>query len=120
MISNGSSLPKWVIAISLVVLVAIVLAFIAVVTLRGQEAVLNAPSVLTFLGLVGLIINTLILGLQAGHNAEGIHTIQGQVSDVQEKINGHLEAHVNEAVAAVRGETLPMIPGPEVQSPPDA
>lgn len=111
------STVRYVAGAAIALVVAALLAVIGLSIVHGIQP--TAPSIVGLLAFVGTLIGLLanLLGTQTV--AVAVRTVEARVGDVQEKVNGHLAAHLGHSDEQVRDmvdqrleERLPPIADP--------
>jgi xanthosine utilization system XapX-like protein len=107
-------------AIALVVIVMLTVIGLSIV--HGVRP--DAPSVVGLLAFVGTLIGLLANLFSTQTVAVAVQTVGTQLTDVQEKVNGHLAAHIGHTDEQVRSlvdqrldERLPPASGPGAPAP---
>jgi flagellar motor component MotA len=81
-------------------LVAAVLALVVVLAvLRGES--LTSQQIVSLLGLVAVLVGIIANVLATRQVASAVQQVQAVAQDVQDKVNGHLEAHLGTTDARV-------------------
>lgn len=96
------------------VVIVVLLLVIALAVARGNS--LTSPQVETLLGLVG-VLGAILASLYQGWVLQSGQTrLQATQADIQTKINGHLQAHVDAARADAASSSTPAPSGEESTS----
>lgn len=86
--------------LTIIGIATVVLAFSAIVVatvIKGGPTVLQAPSVVGLLGFLSTLVGLFITILKVDGVGTKVNNVQANVDDVQQKINGHLQQHIEQA-----------------------